>query len=207
MKRDFFRQAVVAIVVGAMLMATIAFAQEGESKPPHLRTAQGPGSNKSARGSAAADKLSMPLKVLYRQFSDTRGGRSDGAEFSGQELSNLWDVATGKQIRSFEGHTSSVQSVAFSRDGKTILSGSFDGTMKLWRPESDEALATLIALDKTDWVIVTPDGHFDSSPGAEKLLRFVANNPDGQYKIIPFAELKARHYEAGLLQKLLKRGV
>lgn len=88
-----------------------------------------------------------------------------------------------------------------------ILSGNYDGTLKLWHPESDERLATLIALDKVDWVVLTPDGRFDASRGAEKLLHFVANTSDGQYKIIPFQELKSRHYEAGLLPKLLKRGV
>ena len=81
MKRNFYRRALVPIVIGAMLMASIAFAQQDAGKPPHLRTAQGPSSNKSARGDTPADKLSMPLKVLYRQFSDTRGSRSDEAEF------------------------------------------------------------------------------------------------------------------------------
>jgi WD40 repeat protein len=41
----------------------------------------------------------------------------------------LWDVATGKEIRSFTGHTGAVESVA---DGRTALSGSEDHTFKLW---------------------------------------------------------------------------
>jgi WD40 repeat protein len=116
----------------------------------------------------------------------------------------LWDVGTGKQIRSFEGHTSPVQSVAFSRDGKTILSGSFDGTMKLWRADRDEQLATLIALDQDDWVVVTSEGLFESSPGAEKLIHYVLNTPERGYEVIPFDQLKSRYYEPSLLQKLLK---
>lgn len=68
------------------------------------------------------------------------------------------------------------------------------------------AVATLVALDKVDWAVLTPDGRFDASSGAEKLLHFVANTRDGQYQIIPLQELKSRHYEAGLLPKLLKRG-
>ena len=35
----------------------------------------------------------------------------------------LWDVATGRKIRTFTGHTSFVKSVAFSPDGKYALSG------------------------------------------------------------------------------------
>ena len=41
----------------------------------------------------------------------------------------MWDP---KEVKTFKGHTSSVASVAFSHDGKTIASGSGDLTVKLW---------------------------------------------------------------------------
>ncbi len=44
----------------------------------------------------------------------------------------LWDVATHRQIGGPLGHTGSVSSVAFSRDGKTLAIGSADGTVELW---------------------------------------------------------------------------
>jgi WD40 repeat protein len=44
----------------------------------------------------------------------------------------LWDVAMGKEIRTFGGHTGFVSSVAFSPDGRSALSGSWDRTLKLW---------------------------------------------------------------------------
>jgi WD40 repeat protein len=44
----------------------------------------------------------------------------------------LWDVATGKELRTLTGHTDEVASVVFSPDGRTALSGSRDMTLKLW---------------------------------------------------------------------------
>ena len=44
----------------------------------------------------------------------------------------LWDVATGENIHTFWGHTTDVQSLAFSPDGTLLASGGFDGTILLW---------------------------------------------------------------------------
>ena len=44
----------------------------------------------------------------------------------------LWDVATGRELRTFSGHTANVWAVAFSPDGKLALSGSDNRTLRLW---------------------------------------------------------------------------
>jgi WD40 repeat protein/uncharacterized caspase-like protein len=41
-------------------------------------------------------------------------------------------VTTGKELCSFKGHTKGVTSVAYASNGKTVLSGSADSTLKLW---------------------------------------------------------------------------
>ncbi|MHB8629170.1 MAG: WD40 repeat domain-containing protein [Aggregatilineales bacterium] len=41
-------------------------------------------------------------------------------------------MASGQLIRQFKGHQNSIKSVAFSPDDKFILSGSDDGTARLW---------------------------------------------------------------------------
>lgn len=44
----------------------------------------------------------------------------------------LWDVATGRELRTLGGRRSEVLCVAYAPDGKTIASGSRDETVKLW---------------------------------------------------------------------------
>lgn len=44
----------------------------------------------------------------------------------------IWEVATGENIHTFWGHTTDVQDLDFSPDGKLLASCSYDGTILLW---------------------------------------------------------------------------
>jgi RNA polymerase sigma factor (sigma-70 family) len=50
----------------------------------------------------------------------------------------LWDTRTGKLKQTLEGHDNMVYAVAFSRDGRTLASGSRDQTIKLWRVKASK---------------------------------------------------------------------
>jgi WD40 repeat protein len=53
------------------------------------------------------------------------GGRPDFAVY-------VWDAADGRQLARFNGHTGLVTALAYSADGRTLLSGSADGTTLVW---------------------------------------------------------------------------
>jgi WD40 repeat protein len=55
----------------------------------------------------------------------------------------LWDVATGAALLTLEGHLDTVHSVAFSPDGKQVVSGSDDHIVRLWDVATGAALQTL----------------------------------------------------------------
>jgi WD40 repeat protein len=44
----------------------------------------------------------------------------------------LWDATTGAPLKSFYGHTDAVLSVRFSKDGRKLLTSSYDNTARLW---------------------------------------------------------------------------
>ncbi|MDE0634681.1 MAG: WD40 repeat domain-containing protein [Candidatus Poribacteria bacterium] len=44
----------------------------------------------------------------------------------------IWEVATGQNIHTFCAHTTDVQDLAFTPDGKILASSSYDGTILLW---------------------------------------------------------------------------
>lgn len=54
----------------------------------------------------------------------------------------LFDGNTGKYIKTFVGHTDSVNNVAFSIDGNMLASASNDGAVKLWDPQTTQNLRT-----------------------------------------------------------------
>ncbi|WP_334311588.1 hypothetical protein [Microcystis aeruginosa] len=45
----------------------------------------------------------------------------------------IWEVATGKELRTLTGHFEAVFSVVYSPDGRYLASGSGDNTIKIWR--------------------------------------------------------------------------
>ena len=55
----------------------------------------------------------------------------------------LWDVQSGECVRLFTGHHSTVYSLAFSPDGRSLSSGSEDGAVMVWDLGSSQRIATL----------------------------------------------------------------
>jgi predicted NACHT family NTPase len=83
-----------------------------------------------------------------------------------------WDVASGKELLTYKGHSYWVNSIAFSPDGKTLASGSGDTTIKLWDFRSDECLQTWHG--HTDWVnsiVFSSDGKTLASGSDDRTIK------------------------------------
>lgn len=55
----------------------------------------------------------------------------------------IWDVLSGQPLQTLKGHTDIVQSVAYSPDGKQIVSASWDNTVRIWNAISGELIQVL----------------------------------------------------------------
>lgn len=83
-----------------------------------------------------------------------------------------------------------------------IFQGTGQGKIICKDTLSDQEIATLVIVDSSDWVVTTPGGLFDASPGVMRQLHYVVFY-DNVYEVIELEQLKTRYYEPGLLQKLL----
>lgn len=128
--------------------------------------------------------------VFSRDGLNVLTGSRDGT-------AKLWNLK-GNLLQTFRGHSGAVRSIVFSPDGKKVLTGSSDNTSKLWETNTGQCLATLIALDSTDWVVTTTSGLFDASPGAMNLMYYLKG-----IEVIGLEQIKERYYEPGLLGKLM----
>jgi uncharacterized caspase-like protein len=71
----------------------------------------------------------------------------------------LLDAATGKVLHTFKGHTNFPDAFAFHADGKTLVTGSWDKTVKLWDIATGKLIRTLAGhTNDVDSVALSRDG-------------------------------------------------
>ena len=84
----------------------------------------------------------------------------------------VWDVATGKILRSFSGYSGSIFTLAISPDRHLLAAGGIQGSYRIWSLESNKLLRVIRA--HNGWVnglAFSPDGRWVLSAGSDGIGR------------------------------------
>jgi len=87
-------------------------------------------------------------------------------------LTTSLTVPGGRLISTFTGHSDSVKALAVTPNGKQVISGSFDKTIKVWSLKTGAEIHTLRGhSDSVTAIAVTPDGKQVISGSSDKTIK------------------------------------
>jgi hypothetical protein len=133
---------------------------------------------------------------ILRTFVDEGTGQIDVVAFSpdgkfalaGSQDGKirLWEVQSGAKIKTFTGHSDEISGLAFSPDGKKIIS-SADASARIWDVSTGEEIVSMMAFDEKEWLVITPEGYYNSSENGAQYLSVIAG--EARYGVDKFYDV------------------
>ena len=97
----------------------------------------------------------------------------------------------GKTLGDFIGHEGDVMALAPSPDGRFLVSGSIDQTVRLWNLKTRELLVTLFQGRDSEWAMWTPQGYYAASgPGADLIGWQINHGPNKEAEYVAAAQIR-----------------
>jgi len=119
------------------------------------------------------DKASNEGDIVSVCASPTGDVSAVGRRISAsQHVLQLWDPQSGHLMRSMEGHTDSLTPFSFSDDGKRLVSGSIDKTVRVWDLSSSQSVQVLSGhTERVSGVSISGDGKLCASGSWDETIR------------------------------------
>lgn len=186
---------------GRVLLASGSYGQRLWDLQSGQEIALPPASGGAPRAtpSAAMDPMAL-IGQLEMAASPAAALSPDGriaARAYGQAI-RLVDLATGTPLAEFTGHTSTVTALSFSGDGRRLVSGSRDGSLRVWSLATGREAVAMYAVGRSDFVAVTPDRYYRVS---RHQLHSVAFRVGDQ--LFPFEQFDLRFNRPDLVMERL----
>jgi WD40 repeat protein len=91
-------------------------------------------------------------------------------------------------------------------NGQLAVAALSDGTVRWYRmKDGKEILAFFPHIDKKRWILWTPSGYYDTSPGAEEFIGWHVNNGSDQAAdFFPISRFRAVYYRPDVVAKILE---
>ncbi len=158
------------------------------------------------RGSDVIARMERTERDGYGHDSFTFAGDGKIASGAGHGWLTLFDLA-GNRLGDLIGHTSNIWSVAATPDGRRLVSGSDDQTIRLWNAATLEPILALFYGRDGEWVMWTPEGYYAASPNGDRHVGWQINQgPDRSARFVTAAQLKQHFYRPDILQRAVTLG-
>jgi WD40 repeat protein len=125
----------------------------------------------------------------HHTYSFAPGGETiiSGGSFG---VITVYDRA-GKTLGTFVGHEGKVFAAVPSADGRYMVSGAGDETVRLWNLKTRELLVSIFQSKDGEWVMWTPQGYFAASPAGAGLIGWQINHgPEHEAEYVTAAQLR-----------------
>lgn len=116
----------------------------------------------------------------------------------GDRKVKFWDITSRKIVLSLEGHVSAVTDIKITKDGKLMVTRGANGEIIIWDFELKQQLYTYMQINRNDWLVTTPSGHFDGSKNALQLVNYVSG-----MEVVAIESLFDKYYTPGLAKRVM----
>jgi WD40 repeat protein/serine/threonine protein kinase/DNA-directed RNA polymerase subunit RPC12/RpoP len=139
---------------------------------------------------SATGKL-RPFLIKGSELLGPVAWSADGKRVAAKQGGHLriWDARTGKELQEFATGVR-LDLLAWGPRDEVLVAARADGRVDLWDPTTGKLRCTLVNLRGEQWLVVSPEGHYDGPPDIERELVYVVQSENGQKTLTPqqFAE-------------------